>query len=1366
MARLTHRLIIPGVDQQTLLASRYTWLLLLVAWWPAPAWSFDTTRPENPESSSLHFDYISSQPGLSRNRVWCIEQDRNGFMWFGTDNGLYKYDGYQGTGFTAARSGGKGTLRSADITDIHADREGNIWVATQGGGLHQIHPETGAVTAYPVKGFEHSPWEDLSSLFEDPRGLLWMGTAKGLARFDPRTHRFTLYPTPNGKMIEQPRMDAAGMLWAGNAEGVYRLDPGTGKFTLYPLRTPAGIQLSVGAFHLAADGMAWAGTLGNGLHQFDTRNPAGGFTPYNPRGLINPHLWLGGILEAEGYLWLATSEGVQRLHPQTAGVITFRSDPSLPGTLSSNDVKSVFRDRSGNLWVGTGNGVNKAALYRQPIDVYQITPVPFPFHRQENEINSVLEDHTGTGWAGSASKGLYRLDLPSGRLVPVPLHPGKKTAFLANQVWPLVETPQGELWVGTDMEGGLYRLNRATGRFTRYACPFYVRVLACDPGGTLWVGGWRDEIASFDPRTARFTHFKTFSRDSEGLSSGYINDLMVSRSGSIWVATSTGLGRLHPATGRITRYAAPGTDGLNDAPLTLFEDEKGIIWVGTSRGGVNRLDTTTGAFTYLTTRQGLPSNKVTSITGDSAGNLWFGTDQGLSRYNPGRNAFRTFDQSDGLPENEFRVTANARGRRGKLLFGTKNGLVMIHPDRMLENAYPPPTFITRFTVMERSQPLGRDSVWLPHHQNFISFEFAALHYANAGKNQYAYRLEGVDRDWVPAGTRRYVSYPNLSPGTYTFRVKSAAHHNAWGAAARALTIVIRPPFWQTAWAYGAYGLLAASLLLLGRREVIRRERLKARLALERVTSDKLREMDSLKSQFFANISHEFRTPLTVILGAVEKLAQENIPTAEGKWGLQAIGRHANRLLELINQLLDLSKLEAGKQQLHPLPGELAGFLKYVTASFVPLFERKGIAYQYQVPGAPCWVQYDKDSLQKILSNLLSNALKFTPEGGTVAVTIEARQHADGIELLIGVRDTGIGIPPAQLSRIFDRFHQVDASLTRAYEGTGIGLALAKELVALHRGSITAESSPGRGTLFSVSLPLAVCDPIPTESVGRGNAEPVHAETLPVSDQDTGHAVELPSGKPKLSVQLLVVEDNADLRHFISRQLSGTYKLMEAENGLKGWERALQTLPDLVITDSMMPELDGVSLCRKLKSDPRTSHIPVILLTARADEEHKLEGLGNGADDYLTKPFRLAELQIRIKNLIEGRRLLREQFSRHITADPRPLTVTSDDERFLQRALEIMEVQMGNADFDVEAFSREIGMSRSHLHRKLTALTGLSPNEFIRTMRLKRAADLLRQHSGNVSEIAYQVGFGSLNYFTKCFRQQYGQTPTDYQASLP
>jgi signal transduction histidine kinase/ligand-binding sensor domain-containing protein/CheY-like chemotaxis protein/AraC-like DNA-binding protein len=1341
------------------------------------------------QSPGVRFAHFSTQQGLSNNFISAICQDREGFLWFGTANGLNRFDGYQFTTFQFDPKAGNQTLQHTIVTDVHEDRAGRLWVTTMGGGLHRVEKRTGKITAYNSHPGLSYYWNVHFNLFEDRKGLLWLGTPLGLLRFDPHTATFTRYPMERVNHVIGQDRNGDLVIEVKSRGQLFRFDPRTGRFSLIPLRLPTlrhnptawrraasgrqfalpyqtGKPVSPYAFLLDRKGMLWIGTEGNGL--FRVALTGGTLLPqaYNPQGLVQPVIYESGLFEdRSGFLWVTSPNGLQRLDPTTDQVLTYRSDPAQPGSLSSNDVRDVFRDRTGTVWIGTDNGIDQAPAHAKPFHTYPAHLPPAPVRLPEFNFQTVLEDHTGTIWLGSLQKGLFRWNPTKGQLENVPANPTDPGSLSSEGVSTLFEDRAGFLWVST--KEALHRLDRTTGKFTRYPTQVPAMCIDEDASGKLWIGGsvgLKGAIACLDPATAQFryhTRNVLGPRSEVALpANGTLNhflvlDLLVSRTGAVWVATARGLNRLDPATGRFAYYLADSTYAagkLTDNWLrALYEDEQGILWVGTNHGGLNRFDPRTETVSYFTTREGLPSNQVVSIAPDGRGNLWLGTGHGISRFDPVGKTFRNFDDRDGLPDNECNL-GSVHSRQGRLLFGTVNGAVGFQAEGIGKNALVPPVHLTGLKVLEKNRPVPAGPLELPYQENFLSFEFVALNYETPEKNRYAYRLEGLDPEWIDAGNRRFARYTDLRPGTYTFRVKASNNDGVWNQTGATLRVIIHPPWWQTGWAYGLYAVALVSLVLLARRQVVHRERLRNELTFERLTSEKLQEVDALKSRFFANLSHEFRTPLTLIRGTVEKLRGEEENAHRSDYRL--IDRQADQLLDMINQLLELSKAESGKLVLHLQAGNLSAFLGELAGSFTALFESRQLRYRYTVPMQPVWVAMDQDKLTRILSNLLTNAAKFTAPEGVVqwSAMLEPASH-QRVDLRVMVQDTGIGIPSDQLPRIFDRFYQVDGSATRAYEGVGIGLALVKELVELHGGTIEAASTEGEGTTFTVRLAFSLAMEHPTEPpqslVSQSDDLALFSSPEPVPE---------PAGHRPL---LLIIEDNADVRYYLRNCFANHYRTLEAGNGAEGFRQVLESLPDLIISDVMMPAMNGIELCQRLKTDERTSHIPIILLTAKASPASKLEGLETGADDYLTKPFDREELLLKVRNLLDNRERLRERFRQQWGVQPAAVTVPSTDEKFLQRVFALLESNLSNPDFDVSAFMEQIGMSQTHLHRKLTALLGQSANELIRTFRLKRAASLLTQQHGNVSEIAFQVGFSSPNYFTKCFKDHFGHTPTEY-----
>lgn len=1361
------------------------------------------------QDEDFRFEHITEQNGLSNNAITSIYQDSEGFMWIGTANGLNKYDGYNFTILRHDPNAPQHSLRHNQISDIHEDREGRLWVTTSGGGFHEVDKYTGKVTRYEIMPRSSFEWNYLMSIYEDQDENLWICGFGGLALFDREAEEFTLYPAPgeptSGKApaVFSIARDSANRIWAGTTSGLYQFHQATGEFTYVEMDSSIDPQdFWCNYLYLDKEEILWIGTdigvhgrKGEGLFRMDTKEDLPSFTRFNPGGLISNKIYWNGIYEDDqGYMWVYGSEGLHRINKQTDQVLNFEYDPLKPTSLSHENVYAVYQDSEGTYWIGTAHGINKASTSTGMFQTYQRIPAHASDIHDENAVSALLEDHTGTiwlGYSGSAPHGnprgsLFQFD-PNTKTIESLSIKDKNAGDLAdNQVLSFLEDSKKRLWVGTGT--ALNLLDRKTGDFRHYDCEIPIWNMDEGASGKIWIGG-KTGMASFDPKNEKFIYYKYDPKDTTRLKHLFVFDILASYTGEIWAATEAGIARLNSDTDVFTHLLpseTPSPKHLNDiSVMTLYEDQEGIVWIGTRMGGLNRFDPSSNTFTHFTTREGLPSNTIFSIVGDDKGALWLGTNKGISHFTPEDRSFQNFDVSDGLPSSFAGVGFFSSS--GKLLFGTDNGFVIFNPDSIQDNTTVPPVYITGFQVMDEERAVPAEPIELAHDENFLSFDFVALNYDAPEKNQYAYMLEGVDKDWVYSDTRRFASYTNLDPGEYTFRVKASNNDGIWNEEGSFLHITILPPWWQTSWAYALYAILGLSFLYSLRQYTVKRERLKHELSIQRMEAEKMHEVDQLKSRFFANISHEFRTPLTLLLGPLDKLMAEPAYAQERSL-FSMMQRNAQRLLHLINQLLDLSRLEAGRMKADVKAGAIVPFLKSIGLSFTPLAERQQISYHFQYPNDHPVVYFDADKLEKIITNLLSNAFKFTPTGGcitfsaqlhaaekSITTPVQKPQDAADLSLLeLKVEDSGVGMTEEQLAHVFHRFYQADDS-QQGIEGSGIGLSLVRELVELYGGEVTATSKAGEGSCFTVKLPLwqasfaEIIVDQQTTANGKEQLLPSAASGYESNgksiDEDTPPDGAAPEEAPLDGAPLiLIVEDNADVRAFIRENLQAVYQLMEAADGVQGYQQATEQIPDLILSDVMMPKMDGVELCAKLKADEKTAHIPVILLTAKASGGDKIEGLKTGADDYIIKPFKADELLVRIKNLIESRKKLREQFSREITLQPRSVKVSSADERFLLRLMEIMEEHMADFTFGVEALGKALGMSRVQLYRKLKALTNQSPGDFIRMMRLKRAAELLAQDSGSIAEVAYAVGFNDPSYFSKSFHKQYGQTPSEYVAA--
>ena len=1123
--------------------------------------------------------------------------------------------------------------------------------------------------------------------------------------------------------------------------------------------------------HLSLAGDFWIGVQ-SGLVKFDRYS--GNYEFYPNRYEVFEYGWgsVHRIVEDHnGHLWLGTVAGLMRFDPSTKQFSYYRNDPLNSQSLSYNIISSLLIDKTGILWVGTsGLGINILDFKADRFPTLVRTPDPRS-RITGFSIRSILEDNSGDVWI--SADVLYRWNRETGELKSFEAHSNLIDDFGNTDAYSMIQETNGMIWVASQQ--GLYSYNPVTNQPRLYKhspgdqnglLNQEVSAVFQDRNGTIWIATHNHFSRMTDEETGTFQHYRYQpSEYSIGIARPVIFQDM---DGIFWLGTANSLVRFDPNSETFTTF-----QNNPDQPISLSNNHiKSILadpvepetylWIGTS-GGLNKFDYRAGTFEHYTEQDGLPNEVVYGILPDNENNLWLSTNKGLSRFNPQTETFRNFDVRDGLQSNEFNTGAYFRSKSGELFFGGIQGLNYFYPDEIRDNPHKPSIVLTNLklgdenithkahpAILEASVSESKN-ILLSYRDDVVTFEFASLDYSAPYKNQYAYKLDGYNDDWISSGNLGSATYTNLPHGEYTFRAKGSNNDGVWNDEGLALAVIVTPPWWQTWWAYGFYGFILLSILYAARRYELNRFSLKNQLEIERIQTDTLRNLDQLKSHFFANISHEFRTPLTLIIGQIEMLLETDVNQKE-KQKLESVNRNAERLLELINQLLDLSKLEAGKMQLDAEPLNIVSFLKNLLYSFESLAESKNIILNFSSVHSDIQISFDADKMEKVFFNLFSNAFKFTDPGGRIDLSIVIKKSRF---VEIKLKDSGIGIPEDRLNHIFDRFYQVDTSNTRNYEGTGIGLSLAYELIKLHNGTIKVESAVGVGTEFIIQFPF-VEDHAPAQSnaiISEGSSSEIYSEKLTTPDFDT-----LLSEHDEM---ILIVEDNADVRSFIREQLED-YKVLEAANGREGIAMSQGTIPDLIITDLMMPEMDGYQFSKKIRSDEKTSHIPIIMLTAKAGLDPKIEGLEIGIDAYLTKPFHVKELQTRVKTLIQQRKNLKEQFSTATYFKPSQIAKSPVDQSFLKNAIKIIEENFGEEDFRVEHFAEALNMSVSQLNRKLNALVDQPAGTFIRSLRLQRSAELLNQTDKNIAEICYEVGFNDQAYFSRAFKKQFGKSPSAFR----
>jgi len=994
---------------------------------------------------------------------------------------------------------------------------------------------------------------------------------------------------------------------------------------------------------------------------------------------------------------------------------------------------------------------------------------------------SIHQDTGGIVWVGTNGKGVSYFE--NGTFKPF-------GAVQGGHIFSTFTDSKGSHWFGT-WGGGVIRVNGGRAHTFSSADGLggdVVLALYEDRKQNLWIGG--DGLTVYKDGT-----FKHFDKSS-GFEGGVVISLLEDSRGVLWAGTKAH-GLYGFENGRFTNYSTRTRDGLShNAVRALYEDNTGALWIGTYGGGLNRFKN--GTFTAVTTEHGLYDNVVSCILEDRLGFFWMSCNRGV--YKTAKQQLNDFadgkiqeitctyyNKADGMKTAECNGGFQPAGWKtvdGKLWFPTIRGVAVFDPGQAIINQRPPPVIMEKVIVDGKQMDLHGKMEFSPGVKHF-EFHYTGLSFPVPGRVRFRFKLEGLEDKWRDVGTRRIAYYTQMPPGNYTFRVIACNNDGVWNNTGAAVSFYLRPYFYRTGWFYGLCALATASMVFAGyrlrvRQLIIRAKELgnlvESRTRQLAVQSEKLKEMDRVKSRFFANISHEFRTPLTLIMGPLEQMLAARAGQRD-QHEVEAIHtalRNSRRLLTLINQLLDLSRLESGKMQLHASKQNIVPFLKGVAGSFQSLLEQKKLELTVHTAAENITLYYDAEKMEKVIGNLIANAVKFTPPGG--GITITAVMHDTREEnypsgyLEITVRDTGIGIPEEQLPYIFDRFYQADGyfSHEHKHKGSGIGLALVKELVTLHHGDIRVDSREGKnsGTVFTIRLPGVSIHDTDAPVDHEEHLKPGVGRAAAVEEFDTHESIKEEEGNDEDTGAdgkdvILVVEDNPDVRKYIRAPLEEEYTVIEAVDGEEGIGKAGKIIPDLIISDVMMPRKDGFQLCEALKKDIRTSHIPIILLTAKASVAGVVEGLETGADDYIIKPFNTKILLTRIRNLIDLRRRLQETIQREMLLQPTEIAVSSMDREFMKELKEAVKKNLPDMEFGVDELAKSLYMGRTTLNRKVRALTGESPNQFIRSYRLKRAAQLLKANFGNVTEVAFAVGFSSSNYFTRCFKEKFNQLPHTY-----
>ncbi len=1324
------------------------------------------------------FDNYSVADGMTDKTIHCVFQDSKGWIWIGTDFGILRFDGYTFKPFTFDSPESK-VLNTSLIRAIYEDKNGAIWFGTELNGIFKYDRNY-----YRLEQLERSVLSNSSiwSIVEDKNGNLWFATEFGLNLYNPNTKQIEKIIsnelTPGiltHDFIRKLFIDKNNRLWVGTDNGITVLNEDLTLFRklLYKENFDFSLENQIWEIYQDNNETIWIGSYLGGLYKYnvlDDRLQSIKLDGHNERALT-----VRSITEDKlGKLWIGSRGGLYSYDLKSEEVKCYQENVFDNHSLVHNSVLSLYLDRKGDLWVGTRNGISFLNFERRAFSY--LNSYSDEAKLNNSEVYALYEDKDRKLWVGTESGGVNIYDRSAHSINYLNVQKGLSN----NCIKAICPDGRGNVLIGTYL-GGLNCYNPVSGKNKIYIhnendpttiSDNSVWSIYVDSKKRIWVGTSAG-IDLFNPESGTFNHF------GRRFDVGWTSMIYEDEKERLWLYAGD--------QKRLTLVTPGGT--IKHIPYqsrAVRSAKDGNVWIATLGQGLVYYNPDSDSLQEYTMQDGLCSNVIYNMVDYGDKYLWLGTNNGISRFNTESKEVKNFSVSNGLLNSQFNYGAALLCSDNTLSFGGKQGIDFINLNKLRENEYIPPVVLTGLRVFNKEVQIDPDSadkpilknfitetkeLVIPYEDNMVSFDFAALNYANVAKNQYRYRLEGFDKDWNEIGTKHTATYTNLDNGDYIFRVIGTNSDGKYDPEGLSVKLTILPPFWKTGFFRFLMMAIIALMFYIIYGLIINREKLKHQLYYERKNARQIKELDRLKHQFFMNISHEIRTPLTLITGPLDKLIDTEMDRDTQRSHLSIIKRNTLILSKLVNQLLDYRKLETGNLKLEPSQGKLNPFLDELILPFKELAGDKGIELDYNISNKSIFFSFDADKLEKIINNLLSNAIKYTNSGGAIEVSVSIvfaddlgetntfippldpeKEISRFVQFI--VHDTGIGIPEGQENKIFDRFRQIDSQKKKSSSGAGIGLSLTKELVKLHHGHIRVKSVESKGSKFVVLLPY----------VQQETKSDINDDVLQGTENPTVYLDE--KVMTKNQPLLLIVDDNPDIRKFVKHHFEPEYKILEAADGKEGWTIALETVPDLIITDIMMPETDGVELCRKIKNDERSSHIPVIMLTALGSNEKQLDGIEAGAEDYIVKPFDVTLLKAKADNILSVRKALRERYSKKLLLKPKDIVLTSPDEKFLRKVIQVIERNISQADMDVDFLAKQVGVSRTQLYRKINALTDMAAKEFVKDIRLKRAAQLISQNKLNVSEVAMEVGFSDISYFRKCFKEKFGVSATKYVNTDP
>ncbi len=1333
-------------------------------------------------AADYSFSRLDASQGLVNNQVLCIHKDSKGFVWFGTNAGLSRYDGYRFRNFVHDVHDSASIIDNC-VASIQELANGDLLIETR--WRYVVYDYNNDKFHNQIEQYFNNlvPSSGFRAIFVDEKKQVWfIGHDDQLFLQDFPNHR--LYNPFRNVSLEQ-----GGVSDIIHCNHLYRVLYRSGVVEYYNDKDYSlefHNEYMVGkmlpnnaAMHLFVDreNDLWIYTSTDGIFYYRALlNSWEHCTVNTGKFRLSSNLLSSMVQDNAGNIWVGTDHGgIDIINKNSGTVRTLLNRQEDVKSLSQNSVMDMFKDDLGIIWIAT---------YKKGICYYHESKFKFQHFKHilsdetslpYNDVNCFCEDEKGNFWIGTNGEGLIYFDRQHGKYTVFRHNPNNGNSLSGDVVVSLFCDAENRLWIGT-FTGGLCSYDGTT--FKRYLKPAeagkrpaYENVWSIIQirQGHLLLGTLGNGLVDFEMKSGLFQPL--VGPASTPLINNFVSSLCQLKNGNVLVGTSDGAALYDVDKNQYVTWPHAADGSLlkmsNNMVNDIYEDSRGLIWIAT-REGLNLYNPHDHSLKLFDRADGLGFGIFNCILEDDNRNVWVSKSDGISKIviSQGNGYFGfnvyNYTDKDGLQDNEFNVYSSLKTRQGELIFGGPNGFNLFFPQNIEHLIDFPKIVFTDFLVFNRSLKVGErlagkvilnqsitntSKIVLPYHINVFSIEFAAFDYLISQNVSYRYKMEGFDHDWMELDTdSRRITYTNLNAGEYRFLVEAISSDGTRSAQPAVLIVEVLPPFYASVPAIIGYILLIVLALIWMRYLLLKRERSKYLLEQERLHARRNHELDEMKLRFLTNISHEFRTPLTLIISPIEQLMKEPaLQTFQGS--LELIYKNARQLLHLVNQLLDFRKLDLQGLQYNPSHGDIVAFIREICHQFSIEFAKRNIRFEFNTAMPNLNVGFDKDKLGKITTNLLSNALKFTAEGGRVQVDLSIIEPTvSGRMLIIKVSDNGLGIAPEEQEKIFERFYQSPNTEHLASAGSGIGLNLTREMVTLHGGTIKVESTLGEGSAFIVSLPCLDAE------------ASVKAEDDQVFETDPSTIHETQQDGRQL---VLLVEDNADFRLYMKEILETHYAVITAANGEEGWNSTIQKLPDLIVSDVMMPKVDGHEFCARVKADVRTSHIPFIMLTAQSGDEAKISGFKTGADDYITKPFNMDLLLLRIQKQLDLWKQLRQKFQKHIEVKPGDIEGSSLDEDLIKKAISLVEKNIAEPDFSVEDLSRELGMSRVYLYKKLLAITGKSPIEFIRVIRLKRSAQLLQKTDLSVSEVAYRVGFNNPRYFSKYFKEEFGVLPSAF-----